>query len=161
MKPSHYLVRTSLLVALLAGVAAVLAATVVAGPPGSFTAPEVRISPPVVNFGSVTPGETKTRMVSFTNLSDHVIRFASYGIDQPPPYLLFQWRIGDTWPPCPVLVGAERAELLPGDTCTVPLYVQAPSDEAGGTYGATFRIDWWDNLTQRLLLTVPLSVKVR
>ena len=162
MKARIYLVRASVLAALIAGVAAVLAAAVFASPPGSFAAPEIRVSPPIVNFGSVAAGDTKVRMVSITNISDHSIRIASYGISQPPPYALFQWRQpNDEWPPCPEIVGPDRADLLPGTTCRAPLYVEPPSGQAPGTYEASFQLAWWNNLVSEPLLSVPLTVKVR
>lgn len=155
LKPSLLLLSIAVV-----AVAAGFAASAAAGPPGSFATPEVRVTPPIVNFGSVAAGATRTRMLSITNVSDHPLLFSSTGIHQPAPYTLFQWRTGLEWPPCPELQGVTRSELMPGDTCELPMSVHPAPDLAAGVHRATFEIDT-DYVTGAQLLVVPLTVRVR
>ena len=143
-----------LAIMLMAGAFAVPASA--AGPPGAFAAPGLRVTPPIINFGSVARGDTRDRTVSITNTGSEPADFSRMGPALPFP--LFSWNIGTFLDNCPLQGPAVPEFLMPGDTCTLTLIAQPGSNVAPGRYNGTFVIGVYQGPD---LVVVPLSVLVR
>jgi hypothetical protein len=127
-------------------VAGVIAPASAADPPGSFAAPGLRVTPPILHFGSIGPVEARQRTFTITNTGTDPVHFSSSSNQVPFDQAGF----------CPM--------LMPGESCTLTVIAKSRWVFSGfifdippGTYES--QVDLFVPLHERVI-SVPVTVKI-
>lgn len=133
---------------------AVTAAVFASSAQPSIPVTSMSVTPGSVDYGTVPQGYTSSEQVSVTNTGHTPLWMRGFGIEGG-PFAIYEW---DDTGYCPIVQRGQRVvfEILPGDTCTVDVFVQTAGYSPGYYGGALLMYD--ENLD--VIVDVPLAVTI-